>query len=66
MLRFVLNCHSGSSKLRHGPHLTSLPPILLPAEAQDRAFRLGQRRDVSVYRFVAAGGPGSAGLQDEC
>lgn len=49
-----------------GPHITSLPPTLLPAEAQDRAFRLGQRRDVSVYRFVAAGGLGSAGLQDGC
>ena len=28
----------------------------LPAEAQDRAFRIGQRRDVSVYRFITAGG----------
>ena len=25
------------------------------AEAQDRAFRIGQKRDVSVYRFIAAG-----------
>jgi hypothetical protein len=27
----------------------------LPAEAQDRAFRIGQKRDVSVYRLIAAG-----------
>lgn len=39
-----------------------LPPSFLPrppcrpAEAQDRAFRIGQQRDVSVYRFVASGG----------
>ena len=25
------------------------------AQAQDRAFRIGQRRNVSVYRLVAAG-----------
>ena len=24
-------------------------------QAQDRAFRIGQRRDVNVYRLVAAG-----------
>lgn len=24
-------------------------------QAQDRAFRFGQRRDVSVYRFLGAG-----------
>lgn len=24
-------------------------------QAQDRAFRIGQRRDVSVYRLIAAG-----------
>lgn len=34
--------------------------LLLPgaaAEAQDRAFRIGQKRDVSVYRLIAAGAP---------
>ena len=24
-------------------------------QAQDRAFRIGQRRDVAVYRLIAAG-----------
>ena len=58
-------------RARHGPSNPALSPLCCcgcpqvifdpswnPAhdlQAQDRAFRLGQRRDVGVYRLVATG-----------
>lgn len=37
------------------PKLPGVKQIHFGAQAQDRAFRIGQRRNVSVYRLVAAG-----------
>jgi hypothetical protein len=42
-----------SPLLQPSPPLPLAPPA--DAQAQDRAFRLGQVRDVGVYRLVAAG-----------